>query len=233
MEQYDELFPPAYVDSSSPVTVPNGAAQGERPRARRRRRRAARCSGDGGELDGGGDPKKRRLSDEQVEMLELSFREERKLETGRKVHLAAELGLDPKQVAVWFQNRRARHKNKLLEEEFAKLKQAHDAAILHKCHLENEVMRLKERLEVTEDELARLRSAAGSHAVSGDGGDAMMGRVVCSGSPSSSFSTGGTCQQPGVGGGDHLGDDDLLYVPDYAYADSSVVEWFSLYGSMM
>ena len=72
-------------------------------------------------------------------MLELSFREERKLETGRKVHLAAELGLDPKQVAVWFQNRRARHKSKLLEEEFAKLKQAHDAAILHKCHLENEV----------------------------------------------------------------------------------------------
>jgi len=118
-----------------------GAAQGERPRARRRRRRAARCGGGGGdgELDGGGDPKKRRLSDEQVEMLELSFREERKLETGRKVHLAAELGLDPKQVAVWFQNRRARHKSKLLEEEFAKLKQAHDAAILHKCHLENEV----------------------------------------------------------------------------------------------
>ncbi|CAN6219372.1 unnamed protein product [Urochloa humidicola] len=235
MEQYDELFPPAYVDSSSPIPVPNVAAQGERARPRRRRRRAARCGGgDGGELDGGGDPKKRRLSDEQVEMLELSFREERKLETGRKVHLAAELGLDPKQVAVWFQNRRARHKSKLLEEEFAKLKQAHDAAILHKCHLENEVMRLKERLEVTEDELARLRSAAASHAVSGDGGDAMMGRVVCSGSPSSSFSTGGTCQQPGVGGGDHLGDDDLLYVvPDYAYADSSVVEWFSQYGMMM
>jgi hypothetical protein len=113
-------------------------AQGERPRARRRRRRAAWCGG--GELDGGGDPKKRRLSDEQAEMLELSFREERKLETGRKVHLAAELGLDPKQVAVWFQNRRARHKSKLLEEEFAKLKQAHDATILHKCHLENEVI---------------------------------------------------------------------------------------------
>ncbi|KAG2646440.1 homeobox-leucine zipper protein HOX14-like [Panicum virgatum] len=226
MEQYDELFPPAYVDSSPNLLVPNGTAQGERPRARHRRRRAARCGG--GELDGGGDPKKRRLSDEQVEMLELSFREERKLETGRKVHLAAELGLDPKQVAVWFQNRRARHKSKLLEEEFAKLKQAHDAAILHKCHLENEVMRLKERLEVTEEELARVRSAAGSHAVSGDGGDA-MGRVVCSGSPSSSFSTG-TCQQPCVGGGDHLGDDDLLYVPDYAYADNSVVEWFSLYG---
>lgn len=230
MEQYDGLFPAAYVDSSSSLLVPNGTAQGERPRARRRRRRAARCGG--GELDGGGDPKKRRLSDEQVEMLELSFREERKLETGRKVHLAAELGLDPKQVAVWFQNRRARHKSKLLEEEFAKLKQAHDAAILHKCHLENEVMRLEQRLVLAEEELTRFRSA-GSHAVSGDGGD-VMGRAVCSGSPSSSFSTG-TYQQPGVdvGGGDHLGDDDqLFYVPDYAYADNSVAEWFSLYGLM-
>ncbi|PWZ14930.1 Homeobox-leucine zipper protein HOX14 [Zea mays] len=283
MEQYDGLFPPAYVDdSSSLLLVPNanGTAQEERPRARRRRRRAARCGGGGGELDGGGDHKKRRLTDEQVEMLELSFREERKLETGRKVHLAAELGLDPKQVAVWFQNRRARHKSKLLEEEFAKLKQAHDAAILHKCHLENEVhailpltlclcsnpllcsspmrhgsltalqyiyntehafrghmhgwqvMRLKDKLVLAEEELTRFRSA-GNHAVSGDGGD-VMARAVCSGSPSSSFSTG-TCQQPGGGGGgggDHLGDDDLLYVPDYAYADSSVVEWFSLYGLM-
>ncbi|KAJ1291611.1 hypothetical protein BS78_02G328500 [Paspalum vaginatum] len=207
MEQFDELFPSAYYVDSSSLLVPNGGAAQEgdqRPRARRRRRRAARCSGGGGgeQLDGGGDPKKRRLSDEQVEMLELSFREERKLETGRKVHLAAELGLDPKQVAVWFQNRRARHKSKLLEEEFAKLKQAHDAAILHKCHLENEVMRLKERLVVAEEELTRFRSAA----VSGDGGD-VMGRVVCGGSPTSSFSP-----------------------PDYAYADNSVVEWLSLYG---
>lgn len=231
MDRYDEkqqqLFA-SYVDAS--LLVANGAAQGERPRTRRRRRRAARCGGgDGSEVDGGGDPKKRRLSDEQVEMLELSFREERKLETGRKVHLAAELGLDPKQVAVWFQNRRARHKSKLLEEEFTKLKQAHDAAILHKCHLENEVLRLKERLVVTEEEVRRLRSA-GSHAVSGDGGD-VAGRGFCGGSPSSSFSTG-TCQQPGVGGGDHLGDDDLMYVPEYGYADNSVVEWFSLYGLM-
>ena len=94
-----------------------------------------------------------------------------------------------------------------------------------------QVMRLKERLVLAEEELTRFRST-GSHAASGDGAD-VMGRAVCSGSPSSSFSTG-TCQQPGVdvGGGDHLGDDDLYYVPDYAYADNSVVEWFILYGLM-
>ncbi|KAF0908399.1 hypothetical protein E2562_025070 [Oryza meyeriana var. granulata] len=227
-QQQQQLFA-SCVDAS--LLAASGAAQGERPRARRRRRRGARCGGGGGgsEVEGG-DPKKRRLSDEQVEMLELSFREERKLETGRKVHLAAELGLDPKQVAVWFQNRRARHKSKLLEEEFSKLKQAHDAAILHKCHLENEMLRLKERLVVAEEEVRRLRSA-GNHTVSGEGGDIVGhgGGTCVAGSPSSSFSTG-TCQPPGVGGGDHLGDDDLMYVPEYSYADNSVVEWFSLYG---
>lgn len=84
--------------------------------------------------------KKRRLNDEQVKFLEMSFKKERKLETGRKVGLATELGLDPKQVAVWFQNRRARHKSKQLEEEYMKLKSAHDSVVVEKCHLENEVL---------------------------------------------------------------------------------------------
>ena len=70
----------------------------------------------------------------------MSFRKERKLETPRKLHLAAELGLDTKQVAVWFQNRRARYKSKLIEEEFSKLRAAHDAVVVHNCHLQTEVL---------------------------------------------------------------------------------------------
>nr|BAO96111.1 homeodomain leucine zipper protein class 1 [Hordeum marinum subsp. gussoneanum] len=217
-----QLFGSSNVDTT--FFAANVTAQGEiRQRARRRRQRAARCGGgdgDGGEMDGGGDPKKRRLSDEQAEMLELSFREDRKLETARKVYLAAQLGLDPKQVAVWFQNRRARHKSKMLEEEFARLKHAHDAAILHKCHLDNEVLRLKERLGATEEEVRRLRSAAGSHGASGDGGDAAGAVGVCGGRPSSSFSTG-TCQQhPGFSGADVLGpdDDQMMCVPEWFLA---------------
>ncbi|XP_048553099.1 homeobox-leucine zipper protein HOX14-like isoform X2 [Triticum urartu] len=209
-----QLFGSSYVDTR--FFAANGTAQREsQPKARRRRRRAARCGGgdgNGWEMDGGGDPKKRRLTDEQAEMLELSFREERKLETGRKVYLAAELGLDPKQVAVWFQNRRARHKSKTLEQEFARLKHAHDAAILHKCHLENE-----EKLRATAEEVQRLRSAAGIHA---NGGDSAGAVSVCGGSPGSSFSTG-TCQQhPGFSGADVLGrDDDLMMcVPEWFFA---------------
>ncbi|URE40410.1 transcription regulatory region sequence-specific DNA binding [Musa troglodytarum] len=101
-----------------------------------RTRRRRKAKGDGA----GGDAKKKRLRGEQLKFLEMSFQDERKLESGRKVHLATELGLDPKQVAVWFQNRRARHKNKQVEEAYAKLKMAHDAVVFEKCHLEKEVV---------------------------------------------------------------------------------------------
>ncbi|CAL9085039.1 unnamed protein product [Musa textilis] len=103
-----------------------------------------------------GDAKKRRLSDEQVRFLEMSFSDERKLASGRKAHLAAAIGLDGKQVAVWFQNRRARHKNKQLEEAYLKLKLEHEAVVIEKCHLENEVLQLKEKLLEAEEEIRKL-----------------------------------------------------------------------------
>jgi homeobox-leucine zipper protein len=71
--------------------------------------------------------KKRRLTTDQVQMLERSFEEENKLEPERKTELARRLGMAPRQVAVWFQNRRARWKNKQLEQDFDRLKAAYDA----------------------------------------------------------------------------------------------------------
>ncbi|KAK8606970.1 hypothetical protein V6N13_052722 [Hibiscus sabdariffa] len=66
--------------------------------------------------------KKRRLSVDQVKALEKNFEVENKLEPERKVKLAQELGLQPRQVAVWFQNRRARWKTKQLERDYGLLK---------------------------------------------------------------------------------------------------------------
>ena len=59
--------------------------------------------------------KKRRLTADQVQFLEKSFDLENKLEPERKILLAKDLGLQPRQVAIWFQNRRARWKTKQLE----------------------------------------------------------------------------------------------------------------------
>lgn len=102
-----------------------------KPRRRRRKNR-------GGE-NGVPGHKKRKLSAHQVNLLEVNFGNEHKLESERKDKLASELGLDPRQVAVWFQNRRARWKNKKLEEEYTKLKTAHESIVVEKCHLESEV----------------------------------------------------------------------------------------------
>ncbi|KAL3840623.1 hypothetical protein ACJIZ3_025214 [Penstemon smallii] len=102
--------------------------------------------------------KKRRLLPEQVQFLEKSFEVENKLEPERKVQLAKELGLQPRQVAIWFQNRRARYKSKLLEKEYDSLKSNYDKLkddydTLYKDNekMKNEVHLLKEKVLLRKD----------------------------------------------------------------------------------
>ncbi|XP_039059533.1 homeobox-leucine zipper protein HAT7-like [Hibiscus syriacus] len=71
--------------------------------------------------------KKKRLNIEQVKALEKSFELGNKLEPERKVQLAKALGLQPRQIAIWFQNRRARWKTKQLEKDYDALKKQFDA----------------------------------------------------------------------------------------------------------
>lgn len=74
---------------------------------------------DGSQLTG---EKKRRLNMEQVRTLEKNFEQGNKLEPERKIQLARALGLQPRQIAIWFQNRRARWKTKQLEKDYQVLK---------------------------------------------------------------------------------------------------------------
>ncbi|KAJ4823260.1 hypothetical protein Tsubulata_042385 [Turnera subulata] len=101
--------------------------------------------------------KKRRLTVNQVQFLEKNFEVENKLEPERKIQLAKELGLQPRQVAIWFQNRRARYKNKQLEKDYDslrdsynRLKSDYDKLLLEKENLKNEVLSLKEKLLTSE-----------------------------------------------------------------------------------
>ncbi|KAL1215506.1 Homeobox-leucine zipper protein ATHB-40 [Cardamine amara subsp. amara] len=141
-----QLYPDVYTQI---VPQPGGV---KAPKRRRKKSKGAMSAGDGSN----GLFRKRKLTDEQVNMLEMSFGDEHKLESERKDRLAAELGLDPRQVAVWFQNRRARWKNKRLEEEYNKLKNSHDNVVVDKCRLESEVVLLKEQLYDAEREIQRL-----------------------------------------------------------------------------
>ena len=76
---------------------------------------------------GGLGEKKRRLAADQVRALERSFEVDNKLDPERKSRIARDLSLHPRQVAVWFQNRRARWKTKQIERDFAALRARHDA----------------------------------------------------------------------------------------------------------
>ena len=89
--------------------------------------------------------KKRRLSKDQVQFLEKSFEKDNKLEPDRKVQLAKEIGLQPRQVAIWYQNRRARCKSKQLEKDYDVLKESYDKLKVDYENLlkENESLRIE------------------------------------------------------------------------------------------
>uniref|UniRef100_A0A453CJL9 Homeobox-leucine zipper protein n=1 Tax=Aegilops tauschii subsp. strangulata TaxID=200361 RepID=A0A453CJL9_AEGTS len=77
---------------------------------------------------GRGAERKRRFTEEQIRSLESMFHAHHaKLEPREKAELARELGLQPRQVAIWFQNKRARWRSKQLEHDFAALRADYDA----------------------------------------------------------------------------------------------------------
>ncbi|KAE8727874.1 Homeobox-leucine zipper protein HOX4 [Hibiscus syriacus] len=112
--------------------------------------------------------KKRRLSVNQVKALEKNFELENKLDPERKLRLAEELGLQTRQVAIWFQNRRARWKTKQLEKEYVVLKSKYDVLKLDYDKREQEKQALASELTELKAKLKEENSESSSQSVKED-----------------------------------------------------------------
>ncbi|KAL5761070.1 hypothetical protein ACOSQ2_019908 [Xanthoceras sorbifolium] len=96
------------------------------------------------ESSNGGPPRKKlRLSKEQSRLLEESFRQNHTLNPKQKEALATQLQLRPRQVEVWFQNRRARSKLKQTEMECEYLKRWFGSLTEQNRRLQREVEELR------------------------------------------------------------------------------------------
>ncbi|CAA3001266.1 homeobox-leucine zipper HOX3 [Olea europaea subsp. europaea] len=98
------------------------------------------------EKEFGGLPRKKlRLTKEQSHVLEQSFKQYHILNPKQKEGLADQLKLKPRQVEVWFQNRRARSKLKQTEMEYKNLKKWFGSLNEQNRKLKKEVEELRGR----------------------------------------------------------------------------------------
>ncbi|CAH2070032.1 unnamed protein product [Thlaspi arvense] len=102
--------------------------------------------------------KKRRLTQEQVSQLEKCFTFNKKLEPDLKLQLSNTLGLPQRQVAVWFQNKRARSKTQSLELQLCNLQSKLEAALSDKAKLEHQVQFLQDELRRSRNQLALFKN---------------------------------------------------------------------------
>ncbi|CAI0406626.1 unnamed protein product [Linum tenue] len=93
--------------------------------------------------ENGSTRKKLRLSKDQSAFLEESFKEHNTLNPKQKLALAKQLNLRPRQVEVWFQNRRARTKLKQTEVDCEYLKRCCETLTEENRRLQKELQELR------------------------------------------------------------------------------------------
>ena len=114
---------------------------------------------------GRGAERKRRFTEEQIRSLESMFHAHHaKLEPREKAELARELGLQPRQVAIWFQNKRARWRSKQLEHDFAALRADYDALHSRVESLKQEKLALAAQLHELSERLRQRDGGSGGAA---------------------------------------------------------------------
>ncbi|KAJ6293011.1 hypothetical protein OIU77_008977 [Salix suchowensis] len=90
--------------------------------------------------------RKKRLTQDQVRLLERTFTSNRKLEPELKAQLANQLGVPPRQISIWYQNKRARWKTQNLELDYNTLHLKLENVLADRRRLEREVAQLQEEL---------------------------------------------------------------------------------------
>jgi len=111
---------------------------------------------------------KKRFSEEQIKSLESMFATQTKLEPRQKLQLARDLSLQPRQVAIWFQNKRARWKSKQLERQYAALRDDYDALLASYDQLKKDKLALLNQLEKLAEMLQEPRPRGGENAGAGE-----------------------------------------------------------------
>ncbi|KAE8697191.1 Homeobox-leucine zipper protein ATHB-7 [Hibiscus syriacus] len=157
---------------------------------------------------------KRRFSDEQIKSLESMFESETRLEPRKKLQVAKELGLQPRQVAIWFQNKRARWKSKQLEQDYSILQANYDnlAAKYESLKKEKQALviqlqKLNDLIKKPKEEAQCCRQVTATNRNDGDKGETT---VKSDSEGQLSFSMGRSEHAPGV-----LSDDDSAIKTDY------------------
>ncbi|KAJ6677605.1 HOMEOBOX-LEUCINE ZIPPER PROTEIN [Salix viminalis] len=91
-------------------------------------------------------PRKKRLDGDQHRLLETSFNANQKLKAEDKIKLARQLGLPPRQVEIWYQNRRARNKNNVIEHGYRNVQLELGNVMAENIRLENHISMLEHEL---------------------------------------------------------------------------------------
>nr|KYP71977.1 Homeobox-leucine zipper protein ATHB-12 [Cajanus cajan] len=81
------------------------------------------------------------------------FERDSRLEPSKKLQVAKELGLQPRQVAIWFQNKRARWKSKKLQRDYTILRANYNSLASHFDLLNKEHQALLIQLQELNDEI--------------------------------------------------------------------------------
>ncbi|KAI4348791.1 hypothetical protein L6164_009469 [Bauhinia variegata] len=118
----------------------NNTGRNKRENEGETERTSSRASDD---EDNGSTRKKLRLSKEQSAFLEESFKEQTTLNPKQKLALAKQLNLRPRQVEVWFQNRRARTKLKQTEVDCEYLKRCCETLTEENKRMRKELQELR------------------------------------------------------------------------------------------